>query len=171
MIQTLGELFARAQRSVTHLEMRDTYGTGGTDYRLWREGVPIEQIAQYGNVEPWLTLVRKHVARGITFRRARIVSEPVSDYIRFEHAATGYSNLAAGELVRWLPRPRAADLALPGCDFWQFDDALVCWVFQTGDGDPAGYELTEDPDAAKLCVSAFEAVWERGIDHGKYRPA
>lgn len=34
---------------------------------------------------PWFDLVRAHVARGVEFRRARIVSEPVTDYIRFEH--------------------------------------------------------------------------------------
>jgi hypothetical protein len=30
-------------------------------------------------------------------------------------------NAAAGEDVRWLPRRRASDLALPGTDFWVLD--------------------------------------------------
>ncbi|MFC7646003.1 DUF6879 family protein [Streptosporangium lutulentum] len=38
MIQTLTELFSKAQHSVTHLELRDTYGSGGPGYRAWREG-------------------------------------------------------------------------------------------------------------------------------------
>jgi hypothetical protein len=70
-------------------------------------------------------LVRHHVARGVKFRRARIVSEPVTDYIRFEHAITAGVNLAGGEQVRWLPRRRASDLCLPGNDFWPFDGRLV----------------------------------------------
>ena len=45
-------------------------------------------------------------------------------YIRFEHATTG-SNIDAGEQVRWLPRRRAADLLLPGCDCWVFDGRRV----------------------------------------------
>jgi hypothetical protein len=46
---------------------------------------------------------------------------------------------------------------------------LVCFVFQDGDGEPVGHDLTEDPAVANLCSTAFEAVWERGIDHEDYR--
>ncbi|RCG26597.1 hypothetical protein DQ384_29250 [Sphaerisporangium album] len=167
----MAELFGRTRRSVTHMELRDDYGDGGPGYRAWREGVPMDEIARFDPVGPWVTLVRAHVSRGVSFRRARIISEPVSEYIRFEHAATPHSNLAAGERVRWLPRPRAADLALPGCDFWQFDDGLVCFVYQSGDGNPAGYDLVDDAAVAELCASAFEAVWERALDHAEYSPA
>ncbi|WP_438948653.1 DUF6879 family protein [Streptomyces atratus] len=55
-------------------------------------------------------------ARGVRVLRARVVSEPVTEYIRFEHAITD-ANLRAGEEVRWLPRRRASTLALPGNDF------------------------------------------------------
>lgn len=173
MIQTLTELFAKAQRSVTHLELRDTYGSGGPGYRAWREGASLEAAAQIDApfVAPWVALVRSTTERGVTFRRARVISEPVTKYIRFEHAATGYSNLAGGEQVRWLPRPQARGIAVPGCDFWQFDDGLVCWIFQTGEGDPAGYVLSEDPDEAKLCSTAFESVWEPAFDHSEYEPS
>ncbi|MER5643965.1 DUF6879 family protein [Streptosporangium sp. NPDC002524] len=167
----MAELFGKAQHSVTHLELRDTYGHGGPSYQAWREGASIEQIIEFDPIEPWVNLVRANVDRGVTFRRARVISEPVSDYIRFEHAATPHSNLAGGEQVRWLPRPKAAGLALPGCDFWQLDDGLVCFVFQSGDGDPVGYDLVDESAVAKLCSSAFEAVWERALDHAEYNPA
>ena len=168
MIQILADLFGKTQRSVTHLELRDTYGQSA-GFRAWQEGVPSREISDFEIFRPWVDLVRGHVDRGVLFRRARVVSEPVSDFIRYENAVTPATNLAAGEQVRWLPRPRAKDIAVPGCDFWQFDDGLVCFVFQGGDGEPAGYELTEDPAVAKLCSTAFEAVWERGIDHEDYR--
>jgi hypothetical protein len=161
MIQTLTELIDKTQRSVTHLELRDTYGHS-VGFQAWQKGLPAEEISRFEIFRPWVTLVRGHVDRGVSFRRARVVSEPVSDFIRYENAVTPAANLAAGEQVRWLPRQRAKDIALPGCDFWQFDDGLVCFVFQNGDGDPAGFELTN---------SAFEAVWERAIDHSEYRPA
>jgi hypothetical protein len=48
-----------------------------------------------------------------------VVSEPVTDYIRFEHATTG-SNLVVGEDVRWLPRHLATGLLLPANDYWVF---------------------------------------------------
>lgn len=61
--------------------------------------------------------MRATAARGVKLRRARIVSEPVSEYIRFEHDGTP-QNIAAGEDVRWLPRARASALSLPGNDCW-----------------------------------------------------
>jgi hypothetical protein len=49
-----------------------------------------------------MPLVQEVVARGVVMRRAGIVSEPVTDHIRYEHAITPL-NLRAGEDVRWLP--------------------------------------------------------------------
>ncbi|MFI6319722.1 DUF6879 family protein [Nonomuraea sp. NPDC050556] len=171
LIQTLIELFSQAQHSVTHLEMRDTYGSSEPDFQAWLAGTTVDELEKLGNMDGWVELISSNVSRGVTFRRARVISEPHSDYIAFEHAVTGYSNIAGGELVRWLPRPKARDIALPGCDFWQIDDGQVCWVFQTGDGDPAGFELSQEPAEVALCAAAFEAVWERGIDHSEYKPA
>lgn len=98
---------------------------------------------------------------------ARIVSEPVTDYIRWEHALTAV-NISVGEQVRWLPRRLASDIALPGNDLWLIDDRRVMFHWFTGDGDWAGHEFNEDPDVVKMVVAAFEAVWERGIDHEKF---
>lgn len=170
MIQILTDLFGKAQRSITHLEMRDTYGTPAR-FLAWHNGASVDQFAASEHIKAWVELISSTVARGVSVRRARIVSEPASDYIKYEFAVTEAFNLAGGEQVAWLPRPRAADLPLPGCDFWQIDDGLVCFVFQTGDGGPAGHRMSEDADVMKLCSSAFDAVWHRAIDHKEYRPA
>ncbi|HLU74552.1 MAG TPA: hypothetical protein VKZ82_20400 [Nonomuraea sp.] len=165
---TLDELLGRCTRSAVHLEMRDGYGHGSPGYQAWREGLPFDRTDFDA---PWVNLIRETVGRGIVVRRARIVSEPVSDYIRYEHAATPYANLAGGEQVRWLPRARASDLTLPGNDFWLFDGRLVRFGLHSGDGEATGHEDCGDPAVVALCSSAFEAVWERGIDHVNYRPA
>ncbi|WP_345559946.1 DUF6879 family protein [Nonomuraea rosea] len=167
----MAELFGRAEHSVTHLEMRDTYGSNEPDFVAWLGGTSVEELERLGNMNAWVDLIRANVKRGVTFRRARIVSEPHSDYIAFEHAVSGYSNLAGGELVRWLPRPQAKDIPLPGCDFWQIDDGLICWVFQSGDGEPAGFEMSEKPGEVELCRLAFESVWQRAVDHTEYKPS
>ena len=111
-------------------------------------------------------------SRGVVIRRARIVSEPVSEYIRWEHEITA-ANVKAGEDVRWLPRRRASDLLLPGNDFWVFDDRVILWNHFTGDGEipPEGWEITEDPAQVKVCAAAFESVWERAVPQADYRPA
>ncbi|MDA8369873.1 MAG: hypothetical protein M0026_08370 [Nocardiopsaceae bacterium] len=161
------ELIAATTTSALHLEMRDSYTPNDPRFLRWKAGEPISRP-----VNPaWSDLVRAHVARGVEFRRARIVSEPVTDYIRFEYEITSEVNTAAGEQVRWLPRRLASDLYLPGNDFWAFDGRMVRFHHFSGDGEIVEDELSEDPAAVELCVSAFEAVWERAIDHEEYRPA
>jgi hypothetical protein len=163
------ELLANASHSAVHLEMRDSYGIGeeASEFRRWQAGWrPDPDRAIWWN--QFHTWVRDATQRGIEFRRARVVSEPVSEYIRYEHACT-YQNVEAGESIRWLPRREASDIALPGNDFWLFDDSVIMWNHFTGDGASAGPELDERPDVAKLCASAFAAVWERATPHEDYR--
>ena len=71
--------------------------------------------------------------------------------------------------MRWLPRRRASDIALPGNDFWLFDGSLVRWNHFTGDGASGGGEMSTDPGVRDLCANAFETVWERAIPHDAYK--
>jgi hypothetical protein len=165
------ELIAATTTSAAHLEMRDSYTPRDPAFLAWRAGQPVESLVGLPEHRQWAGLVRNHVSRGVTFRRARIVSEPLTDFIRFEYEMTGPLNVAAGERVRWLPRRLASSLALPGNDFWVLDGKLVRFGHFAGDGEFTGHELTEDPAVARLCSAAFEAVWERGTDHSRYQPA
>jgi hypothetical protein len=160
-------LFRSVTRSAVHLEMRDGYGPGSRAFAAWRENQPYDRS---GPDAAWHALVGSVVHRGATVRRARIVSEPASDYIRFEYEVTPAANLAAGEQVRWLPRPQASDLALPGNDFWLFDGTTVLFNYFSGDGAAAGTELRDEPAVVRLCATAFEEVWDRAVPHWEYRP-
>ena len=145
--------------------MRDAYTPSDPQFLEWKTGTPRPVPAN----PAWYELVRTHVARGVRFRRARIVSEPVSDFIRFEYEATAGLNVAAGEDVRWLPRRRASDLCLPGNDFWLFDGRLVKFHHFSGDGDIVEDEMVSDPAVAAMCSQAFESIWERAVPHAKYQ--
>jgi hypothetical protein len=151
--------------------MRDAYTPSDPAFLAWQAGEPAQSLAGSPEHQQWAGLVRNHVARGVTFRRARIVSEPLADFIRFEYEMTGPLNVAAGEQVRWLPRRLASGLALPGNDFWVLDGKLVRFGHFAGNGEFTGHELTDNPAAVRLCVNAFEAVWEHGTDHSRYLPA
>src|SRR5213593_4244634 len=94
----LDELLHGAQRRALHLEMRDTYAEWEA-FTAWKAGEPYDRS---GADDQWRGLIEPLVARGVDVRRLRVVSEPVSDYIRYEYEATPFANLAAGELVRWL---------------------------------------------------------------------
>ncbi len=165
------EPFRAARISAVHLEMRDTYSVGNESgpFDSWRATGAADTDPESDMWRPWTSLARDLVASGVVMRRARIVSEPVTEYIRYEHAGTDV-NLAVGEQVRWLPRHRASDIALPGNDFWLFDGSTVVFNYFTGDGDWAepGTETRTDPSVVKLCEEAFEAVWRRAIPHQDY---
>ncbi|MFD4263118.1 DUF6879 family protein [Streptomyces sp. NPDC058534] len=163
------DLLSATTGAAVHLEMRDSYAV---DYEAgpfaeWRRGFRHDPADRVSWWRPWLDLVQETAARGVVVRRARIVSEPVSEYTRYL-CDTTFTNVAAGEQVRWLPRRQASDIALPGNDFWLFDDHLVRWNHFSGDGRSLGGEVTDDPAAVKLCAGAFENVWARATPHDQY---
>ncbi|MFC1406145.1 MULTISPECIES: DUF6879 family protein [Streptacidiphilus] len=160
-----------AQVSAVHLEMRDTYGVAdeAEEFAQWKVDGLVDADPDSESWMPWTSIIRDAVARGVSVRRARIVSEPVTQYTHWLYASTP-ANLAAGELVRWLPRAKASDLSLPGNDFWVLDDHTVLFNHFTGDGDWAdpATELRHDAAAVKLCSAAFEGVWDRAVEHENY---
>jgi len=137
-------------------------------YLDWKVGVEIDPVERF---HEWYDLIVATVSRGVTVRRARVVSEPVTDFIRHEYEVSSRMNIPAGEQVRWLPRRQVLDLVLPANDFWVLDDQVVRFGYFAGDGTYLGHEITEDPSIAKICVDAFEAVWVRAIEHADYRPS
>ncbi|MDT0469099.1 DUF6879 family protein [Streptomyces gibsoniae] len=168
-VPTFDELIEGCTRSAVHMEMRDSYAVDYEEgpFAQWRNGFRHNPGDRASWWRPWLDLIQETVGRGVVVRRARIVSEPVSEYTRFLHEGT-FTNVAAGEQVRWLPRRRASGIALPGNDFWLFDGRWVHWNHFAGEGSWTGEEITDDAAAAKLCAEAFEAVWSSAIPHDQY---
>jgi hypothetical protein len=166
-VPPFSELIAATTTSAIHLEMRDAYTPSDPEFLEWKAGKPRPESRED---DWWYDLVRTHVSRGVRFRRARVVSEPLADFIRFEYEGTAALNVAAGEEVRWLSRRHASDLCLPGNDFWMFDDRLVRLHHFAGDGEFLDYEFSDDSALVGLCTRAFEAIWERAIPHAEYQP-
>jgi hypothetical protein len=162
---SLEQLLVTAGRRVLHLELRDHY-EGSPAFAVWQAGEPIDYQAMYGS---WWATVRPVTARGVDFRRARVVSEPLSAYARFEFHVTPQANLAPGERVRWLPRHKASEIPLPGNDFWLVDDVVLFSLF-SGEGNRVGTVAGSD-EGLKFCAQAFDAVWQLGTDHSDYQPA
>ncbi|MFI9271742.1 DUF6879 family protein [Kitasatospora sp. NPDC052896] len=169
-VPPFAELLADCQRSAVHLEMRDVYGVAeeDADFAAWKAGYRHDPLDRTSWWNDFHSLISSAVARGVEVRRARVVSEPVSDYIRYEHSCT-FQNIAAGEMVRWLPRRLASDLLMPGNDLWIFDDQLIRFGLFSGDGAFVSHAMEDTPDAVKRCAAAFETVWERAIPHDDFR--
>jgi hypothetical protein len=118
----------------------------------------------------WLDMPRGHVAAGRTCRRARIVSEPVSEY---QHWSMSFAGLyvEAGEDISYVSRQNLTTTALPGSgDFYVFDDELVLFLHYAGSGLNASCETTDDPTTVQACSRAFEAVWGLATPLREYRP-
>lgn len=161
------ELLGNFGLDAIHLEMRDAYGTA----------VELPHMAQWVAGEPddlewlqgWCASLREHAKAGKSVRRARIVSEPLSDYQRWSYSIA-YPMVEAGEDIRWVPRRLVSSVALPGNDYYLFDDRLAVFLLYSGDGLAAGRLGTADPAVIRLCRSSFETVWKLSIPHREYAP-
>ena len=67
-------------------------------------------------------------------------------------------------------RGRVSSVALPGNDFYLFDDRLAVFLLYAGNGLATGKLRSADPADLRLCRSAFEAAWELSIPHREYEP-
>jgi hypothetical protein len=164
----LNDLCRNITNSFVHLETRDSYGTEVELPHMakWRRGEP-DDFAWLGW---WLAMLADHRAAGRLCRRARIVSEPLSDYQRWtiSHAQMFVD---AGEDIRYVARSRLITLALPGSgDFYVFDDVLVLFLHYAGNGTNISFEVTEHPQTVQMCREAFAAVWELATPFSDYRP-
>ncbi|MFD6549679.1 DUF6879 family protein [Streptomyces sp. NPDC058398] len=163
-------LFARYKRDAFHLELRDDYSVPDEDtpFRNWLSG----RDSDHSYLAPWIQLVRQCTRRGMTIRRVRVVTEPVTPYIQWEHALTAL-NAEAGEDIRWLPRhllPQTATFPLDGRDWWLFDDQLLAVGHFDTDGRVLGSQLILDQDAVVACAALRDQLWTAAIPHTAYKP-
>jgi hypothetical protein len=166
--EELTELCKGIRTSFVHLETRDAYGTETElpHIEKWRRGEPDDSDW----LDWWLEMLRGHRAAGRTCRRARIVSEPVSEYQHWSLSHVGRF-VDAGEDISYVARPRLATICLPGSgDFYVFDDALVLFLHYAGSGLNTAFETTEDPQVVRTCREAFETVWDLATPFRDYRP-
>jgi hypothetical protein len=160
------------RREAVHFEMRDVYATDieRDRFQTWLRGEPLDPDAEAEWWRPWFEMMKRHIEAGKTLRRLRIVSEPVTDYIRFEWQDAAQL-VRAGEDVRWLPRRHASKLLLPGNDFWMFDRETVAFTHFSGGGHVLDHEMTTDADVVEACAAAFEEAWRIAVPHHEYMPS
>jgi hypothetical protein len=164
----LNDLCRGITTTFVHLETRDAYGTEVElpHVAAWRRGEPDD----FAWLAWWLEMLRGHRAAGRSCRRARVVSEPLSEYQRWVLSHAGMF-VDAGEDIRYVARPRLSTVALPGSgDFYVFDDELVLLLHYAGNGTNASFEITEDPQLVRTCLRAFESVWSVATPFHAYRP-
>ncbi|WP_084210818.1 DUF6879 family protein [Pseudonocardia acaciae] len=164
--ESLASLFSSFRQEALHLEMRDSYGTSAEipHFARWQAGEPDDTEW----LQPWFDTVRDASRAGKVFRRARIISEPISEYQQWV-LKDSHLYVEAGEDIRWVPRARVSTIALPGNDFWLFDNEIVVFLIFAAGGLVVDRQKTRDPYAVNLCRAAFDAVWELSITDREYK--
>lgn len=131
-------------------------------YREPSEEAPFRKFLA-GEADPswfagWLARVRAWTDAGQHMGRVRMLTDPLTDYLRFELSITP-SAVEAGEDIRFLTAACAAELELPKEDFWLFDDERVI-VMVFGEHGVSGGELITDPGK----VAAYRAWRDAAVD-------
>jgi hypothetical protein len=140
-----GELLSGFARSAFRLETRASYAIGieRDAYHRFLAGHP-PPPSEVGWFQDWLSQIRQLCVSGRTIGRVRVLTEPPTDYQRFEMWC-GRWNREAGEQIRYMPRSRAAGIGLPlDDDFWLFDETRLIIMRFTDAGEIAGKELITD---------------------------
>ncbi|MQY29832.1 DUF6879 family protein [Nocardia aurantia] len=156
--------FRACQHSAFHLEVRDSYATP-SDSEPLRRFLNGEPMADDYAARPWIRFMRDTVARGVHISRARVVTQPHSDYQHWLLTITA-GNIAVGEDIRYVPRHLAGDV--PSDDWWLFDDEQVGFNLVDRKGRPAGMAVTMDPEIVGHCRSVRKRLWELAIPFAKY---
>lgn len=132
------------EHSAFRLELLDYYFATNEREPLAR--FQAGQPQDLGWREPWKGLVTAARQAGKRMERVHVVTEPLSEYLRFELTCAYPTNVQAGEDVRVLPRRCASALDLPDHDYWLFDSRRAGRMTYDPDGNLLRIELVDDPD-------------------------
>jgi hypothetical protein len=138
------------------VELRQTYGNPADqhDLRAYLRGEPLPGT-------PWLDGIRHELKAGKTWRVLHAVSEPLTDYLRYESEWGYVPGTAAGEEVRIITHTpslaRVSDLLI-------LDHQHVLRYTYNDRSDFIGAELITDAADASAYVALSELLWQHAED-------
>lgn len=156
------ELLRSFERSAWRWECQGTYREPDEREPLqaWRDGHP-----DYSFMQPWLSQIREQRAAGKTFERVRMLTEPLTEYLRWLIGFTDL-NVEAGEDIRWIAEGYARPLGAPEHDFYLFDDRVV-GILHFDDNGVAGVEVTDEPGTVAEHRRWRNRIWPVAVPHAQ----
>ncbi|ONI73065.1 hypothetical protein ALI144C_44755 [Actinosynnema sp. ALI-1.44] len=154
------QLFSREWTTAWRWECQGTY-------REPQEQEPLQRFLAGDTDQSWFRWpgrVREWVTQGRQLGRVRMLTDPLTDYLRFELSITPPA-LDAGEDIRFMPAARAAELQAPTQDYWMFDDAEVA-LLEFGDQGVHGAELITDPTIVRKYVNWRDLAMREAVPFG-----
>jgi hypothetical protein len=95
--------------------------------------------------DEWDALLDVHRRAGRVMRRVHIITEPLTDYLRYELTWAYGPSVAAGEDIRIIAVSTGWPEDLPPLDFWLFDANVLLVAHYTEDTTLLGFEHVTDP--------------------------
>ncbi|GAA1030822.1 MULTISPECIES: DUF6879 family protein [Amycolatopsis] len=157
-------LLRSVRRSSWRWECQSEYAVDRPEVDRWLAGQPAEET---DDDRAWLAHLARLREAGIPFQRVRVYPDPLNDYAAWMRQAIG-PNVAAGEDVRWLPEATAAELELPGYDFYLLDNERVAILEFTDDKELAGVVVDDDPDVLDEHRLLRDTAWPVATPHAEY---
>lgn len=161
------QVFQTIARRSWRWECQGHYASDEQELNDWLTGRTHEDD---GSDRAWYDYIRGLRQRGIPFERVRMLTEPLTDYLRWMLTNT-HLNVEAGEDIRWLSQTKARDFGMPNYDFYLFDDNRVLILNFDEQKVLTGEELIDDPDTVERHRRWRDLVWHHAVRHEDYRPA
>jgi hypothetical protein len=167
----LGTLLRGAQRDLFRMEALDRYEvpSDGGDYHRYLRG---ERGPDPQRKSAWHERLRAERDRGLRRRRVHAVTEPLSDYLRFEFE-WGHALNTELEDIRVLPASLRPAGLVPS-DFYLVDDRDVVAMHYDEAGKFTGAEVLHASELARY-RKIRDAAWEAAVpfktwwaDHPQY---
>lgn len=154
------ELFRGFTRSAFRLETLQSYGASGEDaaFEAFQAGQP---YTRHPGKDVWLGHLKRAASVGAVMSRVHVLTEPLSDYVRFESTWAYAPNVEAGEDIRviCLGEHDRWPAGLPRHDYWLFDDERLYAMHYADSGRFLGVERVCDEAAVLRSREWRDAAW------------
>lgn len=162
------QLFIDFRYTAFRLETLQTYASD-TETELFREFLDRGEARVTEDLVSWGAELRSGIAAGRRYERVHVVTEPLTDYVRFE-CAWGYPhNVTAGENIRILPVNEGEwPDGLPHLDYWLFDSHQLLWMNFAEDSSLMSTELVDDPEWVVAANVWRDRAMQRSIPFSEY---
>lgn len=160
-------LFSGFRFTAFRLETLQTYDAE-YESEAFRKFLTVDESEMPRKQTGWAAEVKAGIAAGRRYDRVHVITEPLSDYIRFQ-CAWGYRhNLTAGENIRILAvhEDNWPD-GLPHLDYWLFDSHQLVLMNYADDGS-FSTELVEDPEWVVAANRWRDHAIQRSIPFPEY---
>ncbi len=154
--------------SALRLETRESYGVPYENEPLTRYLAGRRVDTSY--MDAWSAYIRDLRARGVLFRRVRVLNVPLSEYQRFGLAQAAIND-AAGEELRYLDRTSTTAAVLPGYDYWVFDEQAVGVLEFDSRDDLVGAHVVRDERFVRQHLAWLQAAWPDAMSYRQFRAA